>query len=186
MTSETDNNDADLAQDVSAADAQTIAKIHKYTGAAMVVGIVPIPLVDLIAVTALQLKMLHSLSKNYDIPFKSNIGKSAIGSLVGGYVPYASSVSLAASVGKIIPGIGHVSSGATLVLLNGASTYAIGKVFAQHFASGGTFLTFDPEQVREYFAEQYEKGKGIVSSMRSSKTDEATANTATSKTASAS
>jgi hypothetical protein len=31
-------------------------------------------------------------------------------------------------------------------------TWAVGRVFIQHFASGGTFLNLDPHQVREYFA----------------------------------
>ena len=32
------------------------------------------------------------------------------------------------------------------------AAYAVGKVFIQHFASGGTFLTFDPEKVRAHYA----------------------------------
>jgi hypothetical protein len=43
---------------------------------------------------------------------------------------------------------------------NAAFTYAVGKVFQQHFASGGTFLTFDPEKVKGYFASQYNKVRG--------------------------
>jgi hypothetical protein len=39
----------------------------------------------------------------------------------------------------------------------------MGKVFIQHFESGGTFLTFDPQQVRDYYAQQFEKGKEEVS-----------------------
>ena len=47
-------------------------------------------------------------------------------------------------------------------ILGGASTYAIGKVFVQHFESGGTILTFDPQRVREYYEQQFEKGKKEV------------------------
>ncbi|MDQ6975771.1 MAG: DUF697 domain-containing protein [Mariprofundaceae bacterium] len=153
-------------------DAQAESQIHKFTAGAMVIGIVPIPLVDLAALLALQMKMLHSLSKTYDIPFKANLGKSAIGSLISAYAPYASATPLAASISKLIPGIGHISAGATLVILNGASTYAIGKVFEQHFASGGTFLTFVPEKARDYFGEQYEKGKKVVGNLRGAKSSE--------------
>ena len=41
-------------------------------------------------------------------------------------------------------------------------TYAAGRVFHQHFASGGTFLTFDPDKVREYYAQMLEEGKTIA------------------------
>ena len=37
-----------------------------------------------------------------------------------------------------------------------ASTYAVGLVFLQHFESGGTFLSFQPGQVREHFRKIFE------------------------------
>jgi hypothetical protein len=39
--------------------------------------------------------------------------------------------------------------------LSSACTYAVGKVFIQHFSSGGTFLTFSPARVREYFGQLF-------------------------------
>ncbi|MCI5120691.1 MAG: DUF697 domain-containing protein [Candidatus Electrothrix sp. AUS4] len=150
-------------------DALAKRRIMQYTSAGMAVGVVPFPLLDLAALSAVQLKMLHGLAGIYDVEFKASLGKSAISSLVGGVLPVATVVPVAASLSKFIPGIGHALSYGTLVMLNGASTYAVGKVFAQHFASGGTFLTFDPEAVRDYFAEQYEKGKKVVASLKSKK-----------------
>ena len=50
--------------------------------------------------------------------------------------------------------MGFVSSPA----FSGAVTYAIGKVFVQHFEMGGTLLDFNPEKVKKYFREQYEQG----------------------------
>jgi hypothetical protein len=38
-----------------------------------------------------------------------------------------------------------------------ASTYAVGKVFIQHFATGGTFLDFDPDKVKAHFAAEVER-----------------------------
>jgi hypothetical protein len=35
----------------------------------------------------------------------------------------------------------------------------VGKVFEQHFASGGTFLTFDAKKVEGYFREKFEEAK---------------------------
>lgn len=150
-------------------DALAERRILQYTSGGMAVGLVPFPLLDLAALTAVQLKMLHSLAEIYEVEFKGSLGKSAISSLIGGLLPVASAAPVAASLSKFIPVIGHALSYGTLVVLNGASTYAVGKVFAQHFASGGTLLTFDPEAVRDYFAEQYEKGKGVVTSLKNKK-----------------
>ena len=149
-------------------------RVQQYVIGSMAIGVVPFPLVDLAALTALQLKMLHSLANVYEVEFKADLGKSAIASLVGGVAPVAAAAPVAASLSKFIPVVGQTVSIGTLVVLNGASTYAIGKVFDQHFASGGTFLTFNPESVREYFAEQYEKGKEFANKLRRKKDTEET------------
>jgi hypothetical protein len=41
----------------------------------------------------------------------------------------------------------------------GAATYAVGKVFIQHFESGGTLLNFNPDSVRDYYKQELQKGK---------------------------
>jgi hypothetical protein len=46
--------------------------------------------------------------------------------------------------------------------LAGASTYAVGRVFIQHFECGGTILSFDPEKVRAHFEKEFEEGKKVV------------------------
>jgi len=43
--------------------------IKKYMAGSIIVGLVPLPWVDLIALSSLQLKMLHSLSHLYRIDF---------------------------------------------------------------------------------------------------------------------
>ena len=152
-------------------DEQGTQCIKRYTMGSMAVGVIPFPVVDMAALAALQLKMLHTLAKTYDVEFKTSLGRSAISSLVGGLAPVYAAAPFAASLSKFIPIVGHTVSYGSLVMLNGASTYAVGRVFQQHFASGGTFLTFDPESVRGYFAEQYEKGKQVVASLKGSKKD---------------
>ena len=59
-----------------------------------------------------------------------------------------------ASVVKAIPLLGTLVGGVSWLALAGASTYAVGKVFIQHFESGGTLLTLDPEKVMDYYREQ--------------------------------
>lgn len=140
--------------------------VHQYTMGAMAVGMVPVPLLDLAALVAVQLKMLHGLAGVYDIEFKADLGRSAVASLVGGVLPSAVAPTLAASLGKLIPVSGQLLGGGALVILNGAVTFALGKVFIQHFAAGGTFLSFDPEAVRDYFEQQFEAGKAVAAELR--------------------
>ena len=122
------------------------------------VGLVPVPVVNLAGVAALEVKMLYDLAKLYDIPFREDSVKSVVSSLIGG----AASTSFGyGTMGffKSLPLVGPMMAVATLPLFASAITYAIGKVFIQHFESGGTFLDFDPDRVRAYFATQFGKSK---------------------------
>lgn len=143
------------------AQAQEIVMKHVWWAAGM--GLIPVPLVDLAAVTATQLKMLKNLSDHYEVEFSEQRGKSIIGALVGGALP-GLTASTAKSLLKFIPGVGGLIGLAAVPALAGASTYALGKVFILHFESGGTLLDFDPDKVRAHFAKEFEEGKDVVSS----------------------
>ncbi len=137
--------------------------VKKYTLGAMAVSLVPIPLVDAAGITAAQLKMVHSISELYDVPFSKELVRSLIASLLGGSISVAAAIPVAISLTKLVPAIGYLSGTISMVAFGGASTYAIGKVFIEHFESGGTFLDFDPEKVRTHFEKLYEEGKQFTS-----------------------
>ncbi len=134
----------------------------------MGVGLIPIPLVDLVALTGIQLNMLRKISNEYDIPFSKDKGKNLIAALMGGglSIPIAATLT---SLVKAVPVVGQTAGILAMPVTAGATTYAIGKVFTQHFASGGTFLNFDPEAVKEYYAEMLKEGEGIASEMKKEK-----------------
>ena len=123
-----------------------------------VAGLVPVPVVDLVAVGGLQLQMLRRLSQIYDVPFSENRGKALIAALAGALVPTTSGIG-AFSLLKAVPIIGTIIGGFVTPVLSAGATYAIGKAFVQHFESGGTFLSFDSVQAKELFAERFEEGK---------------------------
>jgi uncharacterized protein (DUF697 family) len=144
--------------------------VTNHVTASLVVALVPIPIVDLIGLTGIQLKMLYSLSKLYNVQYSANLGKELIAALLGGAIPTGTGITIA-SLAKSIPGWGTASSILSVFVLGGASTYAIGKVFIQHFESGGTFLNFDPAAVREHFAAEFERGKQRVTELKGSQPD---------------
>ena len=53
-------------------------------------------------------------------------------------------------------------------IVMGASTYAVGKVFVQHFEMGGTLLDFDPTKTKEFFAREYKEGQKVAADLRAS------------------
>ena len=62
----------------------------------------------------------------------------------------------AASVLKAVPILGTIVGGFVMPVLSAGATYAIGKAFIQHFASGGTLLDFNPPDYREFIKAQKE------------------------------
>jgi uncharacterized protein (DUF697 family) len=140
--------------------------IKKHMLGAMAVALIPVPGVDLAAVAGVQIKMLASMSKIYNVPFKENRAKNIIAGLVGSFGANAMATGLVASAVKIIPVFGQIGGAVALPLVAGAATYAVGKVFVQHFESGGTFLDFDPEKTREYFAQKLSEGQKVAADLR--------------------
>jgi len=114
-----------------------------------VAGLIPVPVVDAVAVGGLQLQMLRRISQIYNVPFSENRGKALIAALAGAMIPATSGIG-AASLLKTVPFVGTLIGGFVMPALSAGATYAIGKAFIQHFASGGTLLDFNPPDYREF------------------------------------
>ena len=121
-----------------------------------VAGLIPVPIVDAVAVGGLQLQMLRRISQIYDVPFSENRGKAVIAALAGAMVPATSGIG-AASVLKAVPVFGTIVGSFVMPVLSAGATYAIGKAFIQHFASGGTLLDFNPPDYRDFVKAQKER-----------------------------
>lgn len=143
--------------------------LRHHVWGAMGVGLIPIPLADLVALTGVQLNMLRKLANVYGVPFFKDAARNVLSSLIGSALPVAVAPGLAASITKFIPFIGQTAGVVAMPIVGGAATYAVGKVFIQHFASGGTFLTFDPEKVKEYYAEMFQEGKRVAADLKKEK-----------------
>jgi len=135
--------------------------LSNYTLASTGVGLIPVPAADIAGLMAVQLSMLKEISEIYKVPFFKEAVKKVLFSLVGGLV-LTNAMPFLASIVKFVPVVGQAIGMAAMPIACGASTYATGKVFIQHFESGGTFLTFDPEKVKAYYAEMLEQGKSIA------------------------
>lgn len=132
-------------------------------------GIIPVPIVDIFAVSASQLDMIRQLCKVYDQDFSETQGKAIVSSLTTATLARIGAGSLA----KMIPIVGSFVGGVTNSLLAGASTYALGQVFKIHFQTGGTILDFDTKRLKKVYNEQFEKGKKVTEELRKQKEQKA-------------
>jgi uncharacterized protein (DUF697 family) len=136
---------------------QLVDRYSLWSGAA---GLIPIPIVDVAVVGGVQIQMLRKLSEIYGVPFSDNMGKSVLASLAGSLIPASTATTTAMGVGSLmkgLPGVGTLVGALTMPAFSAGATYIIGKVFIQHFASGGTLLDFNPPDYREFIKAQKEK-----------------------------
>lgn len=126
------------------------AIVESYRKGAIWAGLVPVPIVDALGTGYVQLRMLRELSALYEIPFKNNIGKAVISTFAGTAGPQALSFG-GVSLLKLAPGPGLIASCAGMAVLSGIATRTMGRLFVQHFESGGTLLTLDAAKLRQHY-----------------------------------
>jgi len=130
--------------------------IFNHVGFAMIAGAIPVPLVDIIAVTAIQVEMLRNIAEHFNVDFNKDRVKSIISALVGASISKAGASTL-----KMIPGLNILGTGAQ-VILSGATTYALGKLFEDHFQRNGDFINVNIDEMKSQFQDLLKKGKEIA------------------------
>lgn len=135
--------------------AESIVRSHMRM--AILAGAVPIPLFDLTAITAVQLDMLKRLAAARGVAFDPRSSRAFVtslsGALAGGAVART-----AASLIKLVPGVGTVTGVLTQAVVSGASTYAVGRVFDRLFAEGRPLDSLALADVREEARASFAKG----------------------------
>jgi len=142
---------------------ETITRNHIL--ASLGVGLVPIPIADIVGVLAVNLDLIRSLSKEYGVPFQQDRGKAILTSLLGGLFPVAVGGTVI-SLLKFIPIVGQTTGAVALPVLAGASTYAVSKVFVRHYESGGSLVDLDPTKVKDFFSKQFGIGKKVAADLK--------------------
>ena len=120
-------------------------------------ALIPIPAIDFAAMTAIQVKLISELSDLYDVQFSDGIAKKAVATLFA-----SGSSSGFASLAKFVPGLGYFGLTIPLATLNVGYTYAIGKIFAQHFQSGADLESFNASEKVEQFKSKLAEGKSFA------------------------
>lgn len=133
---------------------------------ATALGLIPVPWVDLIAVTAVQINLIKSICDEYDIDYNESTVKTFVTALAG-----STFAKLGASIIKSIPVVGTFIGGASMAVLSGASTYAVGKVFKKHFEEGGDLSNFNVETWRKFYEDMFQEGKKEAEKIEENKAD---------------
>jgi len=138
--------------------AKTIILTHmSYATAA---GLIPIPIADLAAVSAIHVDMLRQLAKLYEVDYSESTGKTLIAAVGGSLL-----ARIGASAIKAIPGLGTIVGEITGAAVSAATTYALGHTFKWHFENGGDMTNVDLDTAKNLFKQELEKGKKIATDL---------------------
>ena len=153
--------------ELETSDQDTRAKeiIRKHMMYSMAGGAIPIPIVDLAAVTAVQLDMLKQLAATYDVRLDAKSTRAFVTSLTS-TLAGATLARVGASLMKIVPGVGTLAGGATQVVVTGASTYAVGNLFKRLFKENRSIDDLDVQSVKDEFLSYFEAGKERALSLK--------------------
>jgi uncharacterized protein (DUF697 family) len=148
--------DHGVSEDLHAEVARVISTAVNWSAAA---AIVPVPLVDLLALGAVQVGMVRDLAKIYNVDAESDKLKGLISALLGTLAPAAISGGLLGSAIKFVPMGGTVIGSAGFAAFSSAATYAIGKVFVKHFENGGKVKSFVSKAVETDLQKEFAAAK---------------------------
>lgn len=158
--------------------------VNRHAAMAAGTGLIPVPALDVVALTGIELNLIKRLCELYDVKFMRQLGLNIVVSLLAGTVPVAL-LTMTASFVKVIPGLGQVAGSAAMAVNGGAIIYALGCVMVRHFESGGDLLNFDAKHAKAYFKQQVEAQRGNTNPEWSKQQTEATVATQETEPASA-
>ncbi|MFP5306581.1 MAG: GTPase family protein [Gammaproteobacteria bacterium] len=136
------------------------AQILYHSFAAMGGGALPV--VDVVAVTAIQSKLLHVLAAQAGQALNLRAVRDFLGMLGAGFATSFALRTLGRSVIKLVPALGHTIGAAWGAVQAGATTYALGSAAARYFEARSLGHHLAPERLREIYAEELRTGRALI------------------------
>ncbi|MDR0720911.1 MAG: YcjF family protein [Treponema sp.] len=122
------------------------------------IGLVPVPVFNLVSAAAIQISMVQSITRLYDIEVKKSWIKNIIASVLGGLGATALSGAALKNLGGT-PLVGTSLAVLSAPAVNGLTTYAIGYMFVRYFESPEGLLKANAGALREWFKEGFKDGR---------------------------
>ncbi len=138
---------------------------YSYTAA----GLGALPIVDLVAVSATQAKLLHSLAVIYGQQWDKQTITEFLGLVGAGMATGYLTRMIGRAVTKVIPVWGQTVGAVWGASSSGATTYALGKASVYFFEQRKDGLHVDQETLRKIYADAFENGAAILRKRMSDK-----------------
>ena len=133
--------------------------VTRWSRWSLLASVVPLPFVDMAAITSVQVKMIYELCKTYEVDFEHKAALAIASGVAGGAAVQTLAGVVAKQMVRFAPGVGQVFMFAVEPAISYVTTQAIGATFISHFETDGRMHDFNPENIKQYIAAQIEKRK---------------------------
>ncbi len=127
-------------------------------------GLGALPVVDLVAVTAVQAKLMHALAVLYGQSLDRQVASQFLGLIGTGFAAGYLAHVIGRSVAKLVPYWGQTVGAVWGASASGASTYALGKAAVYFFSRRREGLPVDAETLRKVYADELDAGREMLKS----------------------
>lgn len=129
-------------------------------------GLGAMPVIDLVAVTGLQAKLLHALANVYGQSWDKRTVKEFLGLLGVGVAGSVLGQMLGRTVVKLIPAWGQTVGAVWGATASGATTFALGKTAVYFFDARRVGAPVDAAGVRAVYAQALDTGRRVLKAQR--------------------
>jgi len=131
--------------------------INQHAAISFGIGALPFPVLDMVALSAVQLTMIKRIGDLYEDKITSSVGNKIISTLIASVVPYSVAQGTLGSLIKGVPLVGGVLGLVTYPVFASASTLALGNIFKRHYEKGGTVIDFNPAHYASDYVNAFRK-----------------------------
>ena len=121
--------------------------VATYSAVSAGIGIVPVAVIDIAGLAAIQLTMLSKLADAYGVKYSGNLGRTVLSAILGSLIPTSLKVSTIGLI-RSVPLFGPLLGLVTMPAYCWSVTYAIGTVFTELFERDGDLTNLDVEDTK--------------------------------------
>jgi uncharacterized protein (DUF697 family) len=121
--------------------------VHRYMAISAGAALIPVAGLDVAALAGIHVGLIKQLCEHYDVDFTEHTARNVLIGVAASIVPGMVGTILGRKILGMLPLTNALFGWALMSAGSAAFSYAIGRLFIEHFEGGGTLLSFDHKRL---------------------------------------
>ena len=139
--------------------AGAMALVHRYVIVSAGAALIPVPVVDTVALAAVHVELIRQITHYYGKDFSEHAARNLLIAIGTSLIPGSLGSVVSRRVIRALPLVAHGFAIAAMSAFSALVSYALGTLFVEHYESGGTLQTFDVERLHRVFSRSTAQAK---------------------------